>query len=163
VRESLFNVLVARLDFAGLTVLDLYAGSGALGLEALSRGAGSVLLVENDHRAAAVIARNIAALGLSGATVRRGTVESVLSGEAPAPADVVFADPPYDVSTADLEAVIQSMVRNRWATTGTVVVVERPASSPSIRWPTGWEAWRERAYGDTRVEMAERVDSSQPC
>ena len=61
VRESLFNVLAARIDFAGASVLDLYAGSGALGLEALSRGAASAVFVESDHRAAAVIAENIAA------------------------------------------------------------------------------------------------------
>ena len=71
VRESLFNIVTARRDLTGLAVLDLYAGSGALGLEALSRGATSALFVESDQRAAAVIARNIAALGLPGATVRR--------------------------------------------------------------------------------------------
>ena len=71
VREALFNVLAARLDLDGLRVLDLFAGSGALGLEALSRGADSVLLVDSDRRAAEVIARNVKALGLPGATVRR--------------------------------------------------------------------------------------------
>lgn len=149
-------MLVARLDFTGLAVLDLYAGSGALGLEALSRGAGSVLLVESDQRAAAVITRNIATVGLAGAAVRRGAVESVLGGTAVAPVDLVFADPPYDVDTADLEAVVRSLDLNRWATTGTVMVVERPASSAPIAWPAGWSPWRERSYGDTRLEMAER-------
>ena len=76
-RESLFNVLAARLDFAGLAVLDLYAGSGALGLEALSRGAASAILVESDHRAVAMITQNIATLGLPGATVRRAPVAAV--------------------------------------------------------------------------------------
>ena len=74
VRESLFNVLTARLDLDGVSVLDLYAGSGALGLEALSRGAASAVFVESDQRAADVIAKNIAALGVTGATVRRGPV-----------------------------------------------------------------------------------------
>ena len=77
VREALFNVLAARRDFDGLRVMDLYAGSGALGLEALSRGAASALFVESDSRAAAVIKRNVATLGLPGATVRRGAVASV--------------------------------------------------------------------------------------
>lgn len=158
VRESLFNVLVARLDFTGLAVLDLYAGSGALGLEALSRGAGSALFVESDQRAAAVISQNITALGLPGAAVRRGSVDSVLAGGAGAPVDVVFADPPYDVATADLEELVTALDRNGWATTGTVAVVERPTASAPIGWPAGWEAWRTRSYGDTRVEMAERVD-----
>ena len=72
VRESLFNVLAARLDLTGAAVLDLYAGSGALGLEALSRGAASATFVESDARAASVIAKNIAELGVTGATLRRG-------------------------------------------------------------------------------------------
>ncbi|MGB0437653.1 MAG: RsmD family RNA methyltransferase, partial [Mycobacterium sp.] len=78
VREAVFNLLAARIDFAGLHVLDLYAGSGALGLEALSRGAASALFVESDARAAAVITQNIAALGVPAASVRRGTVGAVL-------------------------------------------------------------------------------------
>ena len=94
VRESLFNVLAARLDLDGSVVLDLYAGSGALGLEALSRGATSALFVESDQRAAAVIARNITEIGLAGATVRRAPVATVLAGVA-SPVDLVFADPPY--------------------------------------------------------------------
>ncbi|WP_197381079.1 16S rRNA (guanine(966)-N(2))-methyltransferase RsmD [Mycolicibacterium mengxianglii] len=163
VRESLFNVLVARLDFTGLAVLDLYAGSGALGLEALSRGARSALFVESNQRAAAVIAQNIAVLGLPGATVRRGSVDAVLAGGAAGPMDVVFADPPYDVSTADLEATLVALVENGWTATGTVVVVERPSGSAPITWPAGFQAWRQRSYGDTRLEMAERLDTETPC
>jgi 16S rRNA (guanine966-N2)-methyltransferase len=155
VRESLFNVLAARLDFTGLSVLDLYAGSGALGLEALSRGATSAVLVEAHQRAAAVIAQNITTLGLPGATVRRGSVDAVLAAGTSAPVDLVFADPPYDVETADLEQMLHSLVENRWAATGTVVVVERPTASAPITWPHRWDAWRDRSYGDTRVEMAE--------
>lgn len=156
VRESLFNVLAARLDFTGLTVLDLYAGSGALGLEALSRGADSALFVERDARAATVISANATTVGSTGATVRRGAVETVLAGESGHPVDLVFADPPYEVSTAEMEAVIGMLDQNRWATTGTVMVVERPAGSEPITWPAGWDVWRARTYGDTRVEMAER-------
>ncbi|OBA68689.1 16S rRNA (guanine(966)-N(2))-methyltransferase RsmD, partial [Mycolicibacterium elephantis] len=100
VRESLFNVLAARIDLVGASVLDLYAGSGALGLEALSRGAGSVLFVESDPRAVAVIAENVAALGVTGATVRRGAVAAVLASGAPKPVDLVLADPGYDVDAA---------------------------------------------------------------
>ena len=85
VRESLFNIVAARLDLTGLAVLDLYAGSGALGLEALSRGAASALFVESDPRTAAIIARNIEALGLPGATLRRGAVAAVLAGGRPDP------------------------------------------------------------------------------
>src|ERR1700751_4535473 len=112
VRESLFNVVTARRDIEGMSVLDLYAGSGALGLEALSRGAASALFVESARRAAAVLERNIATLGLSGATLRRGQVAAVLAAGAAAPvapADLVLADPPYDVETADLQAVLAAL------------------------------------------------------
>ena len=73
VRESLFNVLNARVDLEGTSVLDLYAGSGALGLEALSRGAAAAVFVESDQRAAAVITQNVNTLGVATATLRRGT------------------------------------------------------------------------------------------
>lgn len=154
VRESLFNVLAARMDFAGITVLDLYAGSGALGLEALSRGAVRALFVESDARAAAVISDNVAALGLSGATVRRGAVAAVLAAGATQPVDLVFADPPYAVSNADIEAVLASLADNGWVTDDTVAVIERPASGSTLDWPAGWQPLRERRYGDTRLELA---------
>src|ERR1700744_4244841 len=95
VRESLFNIVTARLDLTGLAVLDLYAGSGALGLEALSRGAASALFVESDQRSAAVIAGNTETLGLAGATLRRGVVAAVLGAGTSSPVDLVLADPPY--------------------------------------------------------------------
>jgi len=155
VREALFNVLAARLDFDGLRVLDLYAGSGALGLEALSRGASAAVFVENDARAAAVIERNIATLGLAGATVRRGAVATVLAAGTDRPVDLVLADPPYDVPAAEVDAVMASLDRNGWVASGSVVVVERSVSSPEVSWPAGWTAWRVRRYGDTRVESAE--------
>ncbi|MDF2823078.1 MAG: rRNA ((966)-N(2))-methyltransferase RsmD, partial [Mycobacterium sp.] len=119
------------------------------------------LLVESGQQAASVIARNIETLGLSGAVVRRGTAESVLGGGAAVPVDLVFADPPYEVRTADLEALVRSLDRNGWTTTGTVMVVERPAGSAALVWPVGWEAWKARSYGDTRVEMAERGEGRQ--
>ena len=117
VRESMFNVLASRIDFAGASVLDLYAGSGALGLEAMSRGAASAVFVESDHRAAAVIDQNIASLGVA-AAVRRGPVAAVLAGGADRPADLVFADPPYDVADsrdrADAHRVGRREMGDRW-------------------------------------------------
>lgn len=154
-RESLFNVLAARIDLAGASVLDLYAGSGALGLEALSRGAGSVLFVESDPRAAAVIAENIAALGVTGATVRRGAVAAVLASGTQRPVDLVLADPPYDVDAAEMRRVLQALSRHGWTAPGTVVAVERHTSGPALTWPDGWAPWKPRRYGDTRIEMAE--------
>lgn len=156
VRESLFNLLSARLDFAGLRVLDLYAGSGALGLEALSRGAASALFVEADGRAAAVIERNIAALGVDGAVVRRGAVAAVLAGAPGRPADLVFADPPYELSNAEVEATLTALTDNGWAASGGVAVVERPAGGVELTWPQQWSVWKSRRYGDTRIELAQR-------
>jgi 16S rRNA (guanine966-N2)-methyltransferase len=157
VRESLFNVLAARIDFTGATVLDLYAGSGALGLEALSRGAASAMFVEAKDRAAAVIAKNIASLGVAGATLRRGSVAAVLAAGTDRPVDLVLADPPYDVSDAEVSEMITALAKNNWTTAGTVVVVERGTSSPALVWPEGWRVWPTRSYGDTRLDMAERI------
>ncbi len=155
VREALFNVLAVRLDFDGLRVLDLYAGSGALGLEALSRGAASVVFVDSDRRAAEVIGRNIETVGLPGATVRRGAVATVLAAAAPAPVDLVLADPPYDVGADEVDRILADLGRNGWVSTGSVVVVERPTSSPPLTWPDTWAPWPARRYGDTRLDAAE--------
>jgi len=155
VREALFNVLTARRDLAGMSVLDLYAGSGALGFEALSRGAASALFVESDRRAAAVLERNIATLGLAGATLRRGQVLAVLAAGTAVPVDLVLADPPYHVETADVHAVLAALTTRGWAHEGTLVVVERAAAGTPLSWPTGWHPWQQRVYGDTRLELAE--------
>ncbi len=155
VRESLFNIVTARRDLTGLAVLDLYAGSGALGLEALSRGAASALFVESDQRTAAVIARNIEALGLSGATLRRGAVVTVLSAGTASPVDLVLADPPYDVDAAEVDAVLAALTAHGWVREGTVAAVERAATSAALTWPAGWSVWPQRVYGDTRLELAE--------
>jgi 16S rRNA (guanine966-N2)-methyltransferase len=154
VRESLFNVLAQRIDFAGASVLDLYAGSGALGLEAMSRGATSAVFVESNQRAAAVIAKNIASLGVA-AGVRRGAVAAVLASGADRPVDLVFADPPYEVAATEIEAMLTELVDGGWVRDGTVVVVERATSGPELAWPPGWDHLPSRRYGDTRLELAE--------
>jgi 16S rRNA (guanine(966)-N(2))-methyltransferase RsmD len=156
VRESLFNVLTARMELSGIAVLDLYAGSGALGIEAASRGAGSVLFVESDRRAAAVITENVVSLGVEGATVRCADVSSVVDGGARHGFSLVVADPPYEVSSVDVEGLVAALDHHGWTQPDTVVVFERPASGPPLRWPEGWTEWRERRYGDTRLEMAQR-------
>ena len=156
-RESLFNIVTARRDLTGLAVLDLYAGSGALGLEALSRGAASAVFVESDQRTATVIARNVETLALSGATLRRGAVATVLAAGTASPVDLVLADPPYDIDAAEVEAVLAALTTHGWVREGTVAVVERAATSAPLIWPVGWSAWPQRVYGDTRLEMAERL------
>lgn len=156
----MFNIVTARRDLTGLSVLDLYAGSGALGLEALSRGATSALFVESDHRAAAVLADNIARLGLRGATLRRAAVSAALAAGAPAPVDLVLADPPYDIEANEVTAVLEALITYDWARRGTVVVVERAVSGTPLTWPSGWDPWRQRVYGDTRLELAEWAPAS---
>jgi 16S rRNA (guanine966-N2)-methyltransferase len=155
VRESLFNSLEAHLDFTDLVVVDLYAGSGALGLEALSRGATSALFVESDRRAADVIAANVRELGAAGAAVRNVPVVTALTGRLAEPAELVFADPPYEMPTGDVEAVLRALETAGWVADGAVAVVERAATSPELSWPGRWSSWRTRRYGDTRLEFGE--------
>jgi 16S rRNA (guanine966-N2)-methyltransferase len=155
VRESLFNVLAAHVDFTDIAVLDLYAGSGALGLEALSRGATSATFVESDRRAAAVIADNVKSLGATGAIVRDVPVVTVLTGRPARPFELVFADPPYELAATDVEAVLAALATAGWVTEGTVAVVERAAAGPELAWPEPWTAWQTRRYGDTRLEFGE--------
>ncbi|APU17131.1 MULTISPECIES: 16S rRNA (guanine(966)-N(2))-methyltransferase RsmD [Actinoalloteichus] len=149
VREALFNAVESLLDLRDVRVLDLYAGSGALGLEALSRGAGEAVFVESDRRAGLVLRRNIDTLRPGGAVVRSGTVESVLSAPAEQPFDLVLADPPYDVPTDGLESVLGLLVHQGWTRPGSLVVVERAVRDRPPRWPSPLQALREKRYGDT--------------
>ncbi|WP_194834684.1 16S rRNA (guanine(966)-N(2))-methyltransferase RsmD [Nocardia sp. XZ_19_369] len=153
VREALFSALDARIDFDGVRVLDLYAGSGALGLEALSRGAAHALLVESDRKAAAVLRGNIADLGLPGAELRVGTVASVLQLSGAGEFDLVLSDPPYAVDTDAVLADLRALAAG-WLRPDALVVVERSSRSPEIEWPVGYSAMKPRKYGETRIEMA---------
>jgi len=160
VREALFSRL-EHLDVVHHAhVLDLYAGSGALGLEAASRGANSVLLVESDWAAVAVIRRNIADLGLPGVDVgvRAETVEKTLvSGPATDRGryDLVLADPPYDVTEEALADALRLLVTHAWLSLDALVVVERSARSPQPRWPHGLDGAGERRYGETKMWFAD--------
>lgn len=154
VREALFSAIDARIDLRGARVLDLFAGSGALGLEALSRGAESVTLVESQPRAAAVIGANIAAVGLPGATVLRTTAAAALAGWTGEPLDVVLADPPYDIAGDEVTALLAALTAGDLLTDGALVVLERPAKAPDTAWPEALEPGRVRRYGDTRIEIA---------
>jgi len=158
VREALFSRLEHLDVLHQARVLDLYAGSGALGLEAASRGAASVLLVESDWAAVAVIRKNIAELGLAGVSVRADTVQRALlpgPGSERASCDVVLADPPYDVSEDDLHDVLTLLVTHGWLSEDAFVVVERSARSPEPRWPQGLDGAGERRYGDTKMWFAD--------
>ncbi|MBK1786837.1 16S rRNA (guanine(966)-N(2))-methyltransferase RsmD [Prauserella cavernicola] len=158
VREALFNALevAGELDDAG--VLDLYAGSGALGLEALSRGARDALFVEADRRAAEVLRANAGQLGLGG-EVRHGKVESVVAEQAPRAFELVVADPPYDLDDDRLAAVLGDLVVRGWVAEGSLVIVERALRSGEPRWPEHLEPLRTKRYGDTALFWAECVTS----
>jgi 16S rRNA (guanine966-N2)-methyltransferase len=146
-----FSALEARMDLDGARVLDLYAGSGALGLEALSRGAAHALFVESDARAATVVRRNAAGLGFPDADVRTTTVGSVLAVPPDTPYDLVLLDPPYALGDAVLARVLAALVDGGWLAPGALLVVERAARSAAPAWPDGVVAITERRYGDTRV------------
>ncbi len=149
-REGLFSTLDALCDgLEGTRVADLYAGSGAVGLEALSRGAAHVLLVESDPKALAVCRANAAALGVPGAEVRAGRVERVVDeGPGGAAYDVVFLDPPYDVADAAVTTLLAALRDGRWLAPGAVVVVERATRGPALGWPDGYVGDRSRRYGE---------------
>ncbi len=148
-REAVFSALEAvRGGWSGLRVLDLYAGSGALGLEALSRGAAAVLLVEQHRPAADAIRRNAATVGLLGATVVTDDVARVLGRGVDDPYDVAFADPPYATSNEEVEQVLGLLVANGWLARGVDVVVERSRRTGAFAWPPGLDAVRERRYGE---------------
>ncbi len=150
VREALFSAVESWcVTLEGLRVLDLYAGSGAVGLEAWSRGAGVVTLVEQDRRTAALIRSNAADLGFGRADVRAQPVGAVLAGTPQAPYDVVFMDPPYPLENAAVEADLAALVANGWLVPDALVVVERGSRSRGLRWPEGLEVHREKKYGET--------------
>ncbi len=149
-REGLFATISSIVGpLAGARVLDLYAGSGAVGLEALSRGAEHVLLVEHGARAARVIRQNIEAIGLPGAAVIADRVERVLArGPAAGRYDVVFADPPYALADAGVTRVLALLAEQGWLAPGALVVVERATRSGPVSWPDGFVLDRVRRYGE---------------
>jgi 16S rRNA (guanine966-N2)-methyltransferase len=150
VREALFSALEAQLgSLTGLRFLDLYAGSGAVGLEAMSRGAGVLTAVESNRRTARLVQDNAAALGFRAVEVMAQPVARALALNPLAPYDVVFADPPYPVGNEEVEEALALLVAHGWLATGSVLVVERSARSVEPAWPVGLVRDRERRYGET--------------
>jgi len=150
-REGLFATVTAvHGPLTGAGVLDLYAGSGAMGLEALSRGAARVVLVESDPAAARVIRANIAAVGLPGARLVAGRVTTVL-GRGPlagAPFDVVLADPPYAAGEEEITQMLTALRAGGWLASGALVAVERASRSGPVAWSAGYAPDRSRRYGE---------------
>ncbi|MEU2868387.1 16S rRNA (guanine(966)-N(2))-methyltransferase RsmD [Streptomyces olivoreticuli] len=149
-REGLFSTWESLFGpLEGARVLDLYGGSGAVGLEALSRGAAHVLLVEADARAVRTIRDNVRAIGLPGAEVRAGKAEQVVAGPAPTgPYDVVFLDPPYAVTNDDLREILLTLRAQGWLADDALVTVERSTRGGEFPWPDGFEPLRARRYGE---------------
>jgi 16S rRNA (guanine966-N2)-methyltransferase len=162
VREAFFSALDAMIDLSGARFADLYAGSGAVGLEALSRGAAHALLVESDARAARVIRDNIVALRVgSAARLVTGRVAQVLAMPPEGGAyDVVFADPPYAVTDEEVAGVQRDLVTNGWLSPDAVVVFERSTRTAvrgeSLAWVEGITAERSRRYGETTLWYGRR-------
>ncbi len=147
------------MDLVDARVLDLFAGSGALALEALSRGATHALLVEHDQRAVKAIRANIAALGAEGAKIVTGRVAAVLGAGNPGrPYDLVFADPPYALTDSELVGVLGALVAGGWLAPDAVIVLERSSRSPEPTWVEGVTGERGRRYGETTLWYG-RADS----
>ncbi len=159
VREAVFSAIAAwagtsaatpEETLSGLGFCDLYAGSGAVGLEAASRGAATVLLVERDRRAVQQIRRNATGLNLS-VTVQIADVPSLVSRPAPARFDVVFADPPYDQASELVDAQLAALIDHGWASRPGLVILERSRRSTPPNWPVSVPQTWARAYGETTI------------
>ena len=147
-REALFNSLHGLVDLAGARVLDLFAGTGAVGLEALSRGAAEACFVESDRAACDALRRNIAAVGLAGAQLYRAQVAAFLVARGPdQPFDLAFLDPPYAYRDDHLATLLGSLTE-QWLAPEAVVVVERSARGAEPRWPTQVTLLKQRRYGE---------------
>lgn len=158
VREAMFSTVEALLgQLRGARVLDLYAGTGALGLEALSRGAAHALLVEEDRRAVRAIRANVAAVACPGAEVRPCDVAWVLAGRPDRPYDLVLADPPYATPEQRLAEVLARLLPRGaaespgWLAPHGLVVLERPSRAGPPPWPAGVSTVRDRRYGGTAL------------
>ncbi len=158
VREAIFSRLEHLDVLDGARVADLYAGSGALGLEAASRGAAEVVLVDSSRKAADVARRNVGTLGLGGVVrVVAETAERFAARAGGEPFDLVFLDPPYDLTDSQLATVLGSLAAPGVLADGAVVVVERSTRSPEPAWPAGLVAFARKDYGETAVHYAEPV------
>jgi 16S rRNA (guanine966-N2)-methyltransferase len=162
VREAFFSALETMIDLSGARFADLFAGSGAVGLEALSRGAAHALLVEADAKVSKIIRDNVVTLRV-GAAARliTGKVASVLAAPPDGgPYDVVFADPPYALSDEEVTDVQRALVTNGWLAPDSVVVFERSTRTvvrgTSLSWVDGISAERSRRYGETTLWYGRR-------
>jgi 16S rRNA (guanine966-N2)-methyltransferase len=155
VRQALFNVLEhgpAEFDFEGARVLDLFAGSGALALEALSRGARYAIFIEDDAAARAAIRRNIEALSLTGVTkIWRRDATNLGEAGTLQPFGLIFCDPPYGKGLG--EKALAAAAEGGWIDKGAIAVLEERAGA-EIAWPAPFTEIDRRRYGDTVIALA---------
>ena len=159
-REGLFSSLQVRFGFPGQTVLDLFAGSGALGLEAASRGADEVVLVEDDPKAVQVIEYNAGVVGHPNVTVEPVKASTYVARAPRKHFSMVLADPPYDLADEAVAEMVEAL--KSLLVDGAVVVIERHRESPETAWPeeftpTG-QKLKKRLYGIARMDMAVYTD-----
>jgi 16S rRNA (guanine966-N2)-methyltransferase len=160
VREALFSRLQHEGWLDGTRVLDLYAGSGALGLEAVSRGAGEAVLVEHDARTARLARGNVEAARLPNVRVVADRVERALTRPPAEPFDLVFLDPPYALAEDALARVLGLLAQDGWLASPAAVVVERGRRSPEPAWPARLVPVGDRSYGTTHLYFAETAPPS---
>ncbi len=152
VREALFSTIESWCgSLSGLRFLDLYAGSGAVGLEAWSRGAGVVTLVEHDRRASGMIRDNARTVGFPAAHVVTANVSTTLRRTPAAPYDLAFLDPPYPLDTDSVEADLQALCDHAWLVPGALVAVERSSRSAAPAFPADFSEVRDKHYGETTL------------
>jgi len=161
VREAVFSALAgwagtggsaAESQLAGLALLDLYAGSGAVACEALSRGAARAVAVDSGQAAVAAMRANAATTGLPLNAVR-STVDAFLA-RPPDAFDIVWLDPPYEMTTDATQSVLERLVSRGWLAQGGVVALERSARSQPPAWPAGLVPGVVKRYGETAVYLA---------
>lgn len=157
IRETLFNWLAPRI--AGARCLDLYAGTGALGFEALSRGAARVTFVEDSRDAAAAIERAARLLGAGGAHIHEGDARRFLAAGGGEPVDIAFLDPPFDEDR--LEELCRLLDAGHWLAPGAAVYIEQDRARPPVRLPEGWRAVREKYAGNVRYSLVLAPDGAR--
>ncbi|MEV0536243.1 16S rRNA (guanine(966)-N(2))-methyltransferase RsmD [Kitasatospora sp. NPDC050463] len=163
-REAMFSTLEAlRGTLHGARMLDLFGGSGAVGLEALSRGAEHVLLVEADGQAARVIRENVRTVALPGAVVAASRAEKVIAGPPPeTPYDLVFLDPPYVVTDDEVREMLITLLAGGWLAADALVTVERSTRGGEFGWPEGFDVLRSRRYGEGTLWYGRAAAEARP-
>jgi 16S rRNA (guanine966-N2)-methyltransferase len=148
-REALFSSLAGLIDITDARVLDLFAGTGAVGLEALSRGAAWATFVDSDRSVCEILRSNVTTVGIDRVDVHRRPAAAYLVGAgADEPYDLVFLDPPYAFGEQQLGVLLDTLATPQWLAPGAIVVVERSARSPEPRWPASLEPVKQKRYGE---------------